>query len=223
MQQPDVVLFYNDFGRPYLPLIERLVQSAKVQMPECRTVVMTMTPSKKLFKLFDHPIHIVSEPNAKTVCLDKARAIVTYMAQADRPVIFTDPDVEFVRPAVFPEADVGLLWRKSKPSQPVNSGMIFSLPSTDEFWKRYGNTVAGLPSVLHAWWADQLALSVMIGTYNHKAGDTFECHGAQVSLLEENDVCAAPERATEKAFAIHYKGWRKGEGWEQYFPRKSAA
>jgi hypothetical protein len=223
VQQPDVVLYYNDFGRPYLPLIERMVQSAKAKM-DCRTVVMTMTPSKKLFKLFDHPIHIVSEPNAKTVCLDKARAIVTYMAQADRPCIFTDPDVEFVgQPEFQNDADVRLLWRKSKPSQPVNSGMIFAKPGSPEFWKRYGNTVAGLPSVLHAWWADQLALSVMIGASEHKAGDVFRCHDAKVELLEENDVCAAPERATDKAFAIHYKGWRKGDGWEQYFPRKSAA
>lgn len=218
----DIVLFYNDFGRPYLPLIERMTKTAKEQMPHCRTVLLTMTPSAKLFRLFDHSIQIVQDADATRICYDKARAITTYQAQSDRNCVHTDPDVEFIKPVEFPDADVGLLWRKSKPAQPVNSGMIFARPGSPDFWKRYATTVASLPSALHSWWADQLAFSVMVGASLNEAGKHLRMHDADVLLMAEEDVCSAPEKVTDRAVAIHYKGIRKGIDFAPYFSKRAA-
>lgn len=212
----DVVCFYADLGRPYLPLIERMTKSAKAVMPDCKTVLITLSPTAQLCDLFDHSIHMMAEPSAATLCYDKARAILTYQASMQDRCVFVDPDLEFKKPIVFPEnTDVALVWRK-KHAQPVNGGMIFASPGSPVFWKKYGSVVASLPSPLRSWWADQLALSLMVGSL-HEAGDELQAWDARVKLLAEADVCAPPEQAHEGTVALHYKGTRKGEGWDKYF------
>jgi hypothetical protein len=63
----------------------------------------------------------------------------------DRPCVFIDPDV-FQKPVEFPVmADVGLLWRATKPAQPVNAGMMLAKPGCEEFWNKYGSIAANLP------------------------------------------------------------------------------
>ena len=76
MSEPlDIVCFYAELGRPYLPLIERMTKSAKRVMPYARTVVITPTPSAELCNLFDNWLDISKEITTtdQTVCYDRAR------------------------------------------------------------------------------------------------------------------------------------------------------
>lgn len=216
--QLDLVCFYADLGRPYLPLIEQMTKSAKAVMPDCRTVVMTPTPSKELCRNFDLLVKLEVPVDLKNLCLLKTRSIMTWQGQMDRPSVFVDPDLVFQKPIEFPVmTDVGLLWRSTKPAQPVNAGMILARPGCEEFWKKYGAIAANLPSSLRAWWCDQLAFSVMLGTMHH-AGEMVCAYGANVKLIAEEDACAPPERAKESTWALHLKGKRKGPEWHRIFP-----
>lgn len=214
----DLVLFYADLGRPYLPLIEHTTRSARNVMPEARLVLLTPTPSPALARNFDLLVTLGFDPSPETLCYDKVRAIMTWQAQMDRPCAFIDPDLEFRRPIEFPDSDVGLLWRK-KAAQPVNAGMILAKPGSPLFWKKYGTTAASLPRALRAWWCDQLAFSVMFGTLR-EAGDVVQALDASVALIDENRACAPPERAHEDVWAIHYKGARKPGDWAPYFAQQ---
>lgn len=220
---PDIVCFYTDLGRPYLPLIENMTKSAREVMPGSRLILMTPTPSKALCRNFDLVVQLKIDADVKTICFEKARAMTSWQAQMDRPCVFIDPDVIFKRPVEFPIlADVGLLWRSTKPAQPVNAGMILAMPGAEEFWKKYGAIVANLPGALRAWWCDQLAFSLLLGSMHH-AGEMVSAYGANVKLIAEEDACAPPERAKDTTWAIHLKGKRKGPGWEQIYPAKSGA
>jgi hypothetical protein len=217
VQPLDVVCFYSDLGRPYIPLIENMTRSAKAVMPGCRTILLTPTPYPSLCKLFDYPVELRIETSLRTVCLDKARATITWQSQMDRPCVFIDPDVTFVKPVEFPVlADVGLLWRSTKPAQPVNSGMVLATPGNADFWNKYGSIAANLPHALHAWWCDQLAYSLLLGSM-HYAGEMVSAYGANVKLIPEEDACAPPERAKDQTWAIHLKGKRKGPGFNSVF------
>lgn len=217
MQPLDIVCFYSDLGRPYLPLIQNMVRSAKAVMPGCRTVLLTPTPYPSLCNLFDLPVHLMIDSSLKTVCMEKVRATLTWQAQMDRPCVFIDPDVTFQNPVQFPVmTDVGLLWRSTKPAQPVNSGMVLATPGCADFWKKYGAIAANLPPQLHSWWCDQLAYSLMLGTMHH-AGELVCAYGANVRLILEDDACAPPERAKDTTWAIHLKGKRKGPAFNSVF------
>ena len=213
----DLVLFYSDLGRPYFPLIKRMTESAKAVMPWARTIILTPTPTPELCALFDQHVHFTQmQSTVHTICYDKATAIVSWQKGIDRPTVFIDPDLEFKRPIEFPEdADIGLLWRGTT-AYPVNGGMIFTRPGCQKFWTRYGNICAGLPKPFRAWFADQLALAIMIGDY-HKEGELVEAYGAKIKLFPCYEICARPEDATENTWAIHYKGVRKGVEFEQFF------
>lgn len=214
----DLVCFYADLGRPYLPLIAEMTRSAKAVMPECRTVLLTPTPSAKLLRLFDLPVHLKIETTLKTICFDKVRAILTWQSQMDRPCVFIDPDVVFMRPVEFPiGADVGLMWRTTKAAQPVNSGMVLATPGCPQFWKQYGQVAANLPDALRGWWCDQLAFSLMLGT-EHRTGELIRSYDARVKLIPEDEACSPPERALPHTWAHHLKGGRKGEGFAHIFP-----
>ncbi len=218
---PDFVCFYNDIGRPYLHLIEQMTKSAKAVMPESRTVLLTSTPSKALCKLFDTYAVFEGEATDKSLCFDKARAIISWQVKADRPCIYTDPDIVFRRTIEFPPTDIGLLFRK-KTAHPINSGLILARPGGEPFWRAYGNTVASLPRSLRAWYADQIALSVIIGSL-HSPGDVVMAHGSTISLMDWSMVCCSEEHANESTPAIHYKGTRKGQEFAPYFTASNPA
>ena len=223
MQPTDLCCFYSDLGRPYFPLIKRMTESAKRVMPDARTILLTPTPTPELCALFDQHVHFTTmQTTVNTVCYDKATAIVSWQKTIDRLTVFIDPDLEFKRPIDFPSnADIGLLWRGTT-AYPVNGGMIFTQPGCAKFWTRYGNICAGLPKPFRSWFADQLALAIMIGDY-HKAGEIVEAYDRRIKLFPCYEICARPEDATENAWAIHLKGVRKGPEFEQFFspPRKS--
>lgn len=213
MSEPlDIVCFYAELGRPYLPLIERMTKSAKRVMPYARTVVITPTPSAELCNLFDNWLDISKEITTtdQTVCYDRARCTVSWQAMTKGRTIYTDPDIEFHREVEFDGSfDVGLLWRPRKPDQPINTGIVLAEPGFKDFWSHYGAIVVNLPLPLRSWWCDQLSFNVMLGTM-HKSGDTFQAHDARVKLFEMSQHCTPHDKATtDNPWAWHDKGARK--------------
>lgn len=224
-QSPDVVCWYADLGRPYLPLIAQMTASAKRVMPDSRTVLITPTNSEELASHFDIVWDISHQitTTEKTVCYDRARATVSWQAMTDRRTIYADPDIEFNRAVEFDGSfDVGLLWRPRKPDQPINTGIVLAEPGSLTFWSHYGAIVANLPLPLRSWWCDQLAYNVMLGTI-HKAGETLQAHDARVKLFLMSEHCTPREKATtDNPWAWHDKGKRKWHG-EDVQPISGAA
>lgn len=215
----DVIAYYADFGRDYLPLLRKVSTSAKQVMPECRTICATPDPDK-VGKTWDHIIELPKGVTIQTLCYERARFTTSWMLNTDRPVIFTDPDIEFKNPVpVHDLYDVGLLWRQSKPDQPINEGIVIAHPHRPKFWTHYGKIVVNLPKVLRWWWCDQIAFSILTGAC-HSAGDILSLDDAQVQLIDGETYCPNSDRPNPKAWALHYKGARKGEGWDKVFLSK---
>lgn len=210
--QPDIVCFYADLGRPYRHLLERMTSSAKAVMPRCRTVLLTPTPSPQIEKLFDKTVDLSKyiRTTDKTVCYDRAKVTVSWQAFTKNRTIYADPDIEFNREPEFDGSfDVGLLWRKRKPDQPINTGIVLAEPGQPDFWRHYGSIVENLPAALRSWWCDQLAYTVMLGTL-HSSGETVRAYDADVRLFEMTDNCTPREKATtDNPWAWHDKGKRK--------------
>lgn len=208
----DVVFYYAELGNPYLPLIERATQSCLEVMPYARRVLLTPTPSQELNKHFDKVVDL--SPNMKTtresLCYDRARVTVSWQGMTKNDTIYSDPDIEFQKPIPFDGSfDVGLLWRKRKPDQPINTGLVLATPGSPMFWARYGAIVENLPAKLRGWWCDQLAFNVLMGTY-HEAGETIQAYDARVKLFDWLEACAPPEKLTgQQPWALHQKGHRK--------------
>ena len=144
MPQLDIVCFYADLGNPYLPLLERMTQSAKAVMPYCRTVLLTPTPSRYLSSLFDKTCDLSPDmkTTTETLCYDRARTTVSWQGLTQVPTCYTDPDIEFRKPIPMSnDWDVALLWRKRKPDQPINTGVVLANPGPSLFWARYGAIV----------------------------------------------------------------------------------
>ena len=216
----DVVCYYVDFGRPYQPLMERMCASAKRVM-DCRTVIMTPTPRPWMDDVFDHVAPHTSVTEQKVtldnLCQQRSEAMMSWAALTRRDTLFVDPDLEFIAPPPFDDSfDVGLLWQRDRMTMPVNTGAILCRPGQREFWLMYGNSVVNLPGRIHGWWCDQLGFSLMLGT-QHAPGDRLVSCGARVWLMDGPDHCDTPKRITPNAWAKHYKGRLKGEGWAKIF------
>ncbi len=222
----DVVCYYADFGRPYAALLQRMADSAKRVM-SCRTVLLTPTPGCDGAQYFD----LVAETDeverlGDTALISKARcrANLRWLLNTDRLTICCDPDIEFVAPPhIAANASIGVIWRQ-KPDQRVNAALWWTRSFLPKFWLHYGAVVESLPAEMHAWWADQMAFTILLGSY-HEAGDIVNCGGTRVRLMDGDDV-ALPEARTDRTWAIHYKGQRKGAGWEKFFdtrPEHAAA
>lgn len=212
----DIVCYYTDFGNPYEPLMERMTRSAREAMPYARTVVITPTPHLKFTRYFDKVVD-VSETvpvSANTLCYERARSTVSWQAISTVPTAYVDPDIEFRKPIPFSdEFEVGVLWRKRKPDQPVNTGVVMAMPGCPEFWARYGAIVANLPLKIRGWWCDQLAFSVLLGVL-HEPGETIMAKDARVKLLDWTVNCCPEEKCPDeiargKLWAVHMKGQRK--------------
>lgn len=213
----DIVAFYTDLGRDYEPLFRSMTETAKEHMPGCRTVLLSPKPPDNIAKLFDFPATIADcAATIENLCLQRGRVHVSWMATTERPALLVDPDIVFRSGAPIDRpCDVGLCWR-NKPDQPINSGMVFARPGHSDFWRHYGSVVVNTPKKLWGWWCDQMGFSLMTGVC-HKAGDTLLLDNARVALWEAIDNCGTAELVTEKAWAIHNKGRRKGPGWEDVF------
>lgn len=223
----NIVCYYADFGRPYAPLIERMTKSAKELMPDARTVLLTPTKNTMVQQYFDTIYAIDCQTEIGTLCRERARAMATWMTYMEGGwTVFVDPDVYFRRAIEFGEHfDVGLLWR-SKPDQPINTGLILARHGCPDFWQRYGKIAVNLPKAIHHWWCDQIAFALMTSVM-HKAGDILDIEDARVWLMDANRHCALPGREVDETWAIHEKGRLKGEGWDKIFtgrdPEKVAA
>jgi hypothetical protein len=227
----DLVCYYADLGRPYLPLIERMTQSAKAVMPEARTVLLTPNAGPEYQALFDETRLVGGPPDHKTLCLSRSQAMWSWALQTDRNAVFVDPDIAFQRPIDFFDrglADIGLLWRKGKPDQPINTGLVLTRPGLEAFWKRYANVVSNLPEAVHYWWCDQLGFALLTGVC-HDAGMFIDIGDgvtgdrlAGAYLLDMAHYCPKSDQPHPGAWAIHFKGDRKGPGWEQVFKKSGA-
>jgi len=209
--QLDLVVWYADLGRPYLPLIQQCTASAKRAMPYIRTVLLTPTPSRELGACFDKMVELPGLPaDQNTICIDRVKATVSWQSMTQNRTIYADPDIEFNREIPFDGSfDVGLLWRPRYPAQPINTGIVLAEPGHQDFWRHYGAIAVNLPKPLHSWWCDQLAYTVMLGTL-HIAGDTVKAHDARVKLFDMHSHCTAREKVTsDNPWAWHDKGQRK--------------
>src|ERR1700690_368780 len=120
----DIVCFYADLGRDYEPLLTKMVASAKRTMPNAQIICTTPTPNGKIGKGWHHVVPLPDQVTFENICIERARMTVSWMIRAQRPVIFTDPDIEFINPVKWDGlTDVNLLWRTNKPDQPVNEGL----------------------------------------------------------------------------------------------------
>lgn len=219
---PDIVCYYAELGRPYTRLLERMTASARRVMPDARLVLITPTGCDAE-RCFDVVARIEVKTTFDNLCLERARATVSWMLQTGNRTILADPDIEFRNPVEMDGTfDVGLVWRSGKPDQPINTGLVFAEPGRPQFWKRYGSVAVNLPPTLYGWWCDQLAYVVMTGVA-HRAGDRMLIDDARVNLIDSRIACAKPADATEETWAVHYKGALKGEGWESIFPKRSGA
>lgn len=215
----DIVCFYADLGRPYRPLIEQMSRSAGEKIPGCRRVMLTPTPQDWMNIFFDDVFPLPVAVTLDNLCFERARASMSWGTVTSFPFLLVDPDIMFLAPPrIEDNADIQLLWRRSKPDQPVNSGVVYSRPGQVGFWTDYGHIAANLPWRLHGWFCDQLAFSLMTGVYN-RAGDVIQLGPTRIKLVDALDHCERPGRATEKAWAHHFKGWTKGEEWKQYYKR----
>ncbi len=217
----DIVCFYADLGRDYPPLLERFCRSAKKVMPGHALICATPTPEGNIGKLWDHVVPLPRKADVTNLCLERARFTVSWMLHARDMAIFADPDIEFLRPIPIEGLeDVNVMVRKHKIDQPINSGIIIAKPGPREFWLHYGRVTVNLPEVLHHWWCDQLAINLMVGVC-HKAGEVLKLDDATVKLLDGSKLCPNSDSPTEMAWALHYKGGRKGPGWDKVYVPKS--
>lgn len=215
----DVVCYYVDWGRPYGPLLRNMAESAKRVMPECRTVLLTPTPMCDGAAHFDavyQSPEIKEKDGIALLSLSRCQANVSWQAQSQTETIYCDPDVEFLRRPVFrDEDDICLLWR-DKPDQRVNAALFYSKPGQRYFWERYGRIVQSMPAEMQAWWSDQMAFTLMVGSYCEPGGSR-HCDGSVVRFMDPKYTCGNPEDIDAQAFAVHRKGRRKGPGWEKWF------
>lgn len=217
-----VVCYYMDMGRPYLPLIENMTASVKAVMPDTRTVLLTPTPNCNASQFFDHTQFIGDRPTDETnICRERGVAMASWMlAKHGCDTIFVDPDIVFRNKPEFDSTfDIGLMWRTDKPDQPINTGLILAKPDRDKFWRHYGNVIVNLPKPFHYWWCDQLAFALLTGVC-HYPGDTLLVDDARVRLFKQSEVCPVSGEAwdtTSSAWAVHYKGRRKGPEWDQIY------
>src|SRR5689334_670953 len=150
MQRLDIVCYYADLGRPYEPLIRQMCASAKANVPGSRTVMLTPTPAAYMEECFDDVFPLPVAATADNLCFERARASMSWGTTTSAPFLLVDPDIMFLAPPrIDPQADIQLLWRRSKPDQPVNSGVVFSKAGQIAFWKDYGHIAANLPWRLH--------------------------------------------------------------------------
>lgn len=206
----DIVCFYTDLGFPQYPaLLEQLCKSAQEVMPEARRVLLTTTPGCDGAERFQKIVSLPVEIDETNLCFRRAQAITSWMIAAETDTIIVDADIKFLRPVQFGAYDVGLMWR-NKADQPVNSGMILGRPGFKEFWRHYGTVAASLPVPFHAWWGDQLPLSLLTGVCR-RVGDTVMVDDALVHLIDMYRFCAKVGEPDDQAWAVHYKGpSRKG-------------
>ena len=221
----DIVCFYADIGRDYEPLLTRMTKSAKAKMPKARLICATPTPEGRIGQNWDHIVPLPKTINVRNLCLERARFTISWMLHADRPALLVDPDIEFLREIPMEGLEeINFFTRKGKIDQPINGGMMICKPGPKEFWFHYGRITVNLPDVLHAWWCDQLALNLMIGACE-RAPAVLRRDDATVKLLDGKELCPNSDAKTisPAAWAIHYKGARKGPGWDKvYLPKEKS-
>lgn len=215
----DVGFFYVDMGRPWWrEAIGDLISTARETQPGCRITHYGDKPTGQIPGT-DGSILATERIDAGVLMVSKAFMWATAGMRADRCTVLTDADVTFLRdmePLFEGDWDVGLLWRAegaASMAQPYLAAMALTKPTPGarEFWRIYRDVAGNLPRGWHAWWVDQVAFGIVLGTVHHRDG-IIAAPGFKVKLFDADLL--APKVPTEKGYTVHLKGLRaeKREG-----------
>lgn len=207
----DVVCYYADFGLPYREHVIRHARSIKKVMPEARSILLTPN-AVDLSPYFNHVIVTEAQANWDTLMADRTIAHIRWAVGTDRRTIFTDCDLELLKPPEFDGSfDVGLLWRgRDRTDMPVCASMILMEPNLQEFNRLWAEIAINIPAPIKQWWADQISLSLITGV-THRKGSTLLIEDARVKLLDYSLCADKQDKVTEETWAIHRKGAEKGK------------
>ncbi len=217
----DVVCYYADFGLPYREHVIRHARSVKRVMPEARSILLTPN-AVDLSPYFNHVIVTEKEANWETLMADRCLAHIRWAAGTDRRTIFSDCDLELLKPPVFDGGfDVGLLWRgRDRTDMPICASMILMEPNLTEFCRLWAEIVVNIPDPIKQWWCDQISLSLITGV-THQKGDLLSIEDARVKLLDYALCADKAEKVTEDSWALHQKGSKKGKWFMDLMGRPS--
>lgn len=209
----DVGFFYVDHGRPWWrTAIANMIASARETQPGCR-IHHYGDAHTRAWPGSDDAILSETKIDANIMMLAKAFMWGQAGQKADRPLVLTDADVIFKRdmaPLFDGDWDVGLLWRDHGAvslAQPYLAAMALTKPTEGAraFWKHYVDVAGNLPKAWHAWWIDQVALGLVLGTVHH-AGGIIQAPGFRVKLFDADML--APKYETPDCYSVHFKGLR---------------
>lgn len=212
----DLAFLYVDLGNQFLKqATTEMLRSAVRAMPGVNIVQLRdkkspLHPFANAERLFD------KEVGADELAAFKGWAFAAHAIQTERPTIFCDVDVIWNGPGaaerlrVWQPGSIGVLYRDVPDLKimPYNTGMILYQPKARTFWREYQAMCESCKDGFRAWWADQLAMSAMIG---HHSEAQMVCQ-AYIELLDMDAVVPAPSEiptAPMKGWATHFKGPRK--------------
>ena len=205
----DIAFFYVDHGREWWRgAVDRMIATARATQPGCRMVHLGDAHTKQ-WPGTDDALLADGRIGAERMMACKGFMWAQQAMKAERDTLLIDADVEFQRdmaPLFAGDWDVGLLWRETGSAaiaQPYLACMALTKPTEGarRFWQRYGDAVGNLPKAWHAWWVDQVAFSVVLGTA-HKRGDAVVTPEFRVKLFDADVL--APKRGD--GYVVHHKG-----------------
>lgn len=209
----DIGFFYVDLGRPWWRgAVDNMVATARATQPGCRVRHYGDAPTGAWPGTDDATL---AAERIDATILMAAKAFMWGRAgqEAQRNTVLTDADMDFRRdmaPLFDGDWDVGLLWRQTgqvSVAQPYLAAMALTKPTAGAraFWKQYADVAGNLPKAWHAWWVDQVALGVVLGTVHHRDG-IIAAPDFKVKLFPVDGV--APKVEKPGCYAVHFKGMR---------------
>jgi hypothetical protein len=210
----NIAFFYIEQGRPWWrDAIANLMATARSTQSWAR---ITHLGDRKTGQIPGTDAALLSNEDIGFERLMMAKGFLwaAHAQQTDRNTILTDADVEFRRdmaPLFEGDWDVALLKRGDGPvrqAQPLLAAMALTKPTEGarRFWAEYQTVLSNFPRAWAAWWCDQMALSLVLGTTNLR-GDVVACDGFRVALLDADVI--APAVAMPGAYTVHFKGLRE--------------
>lgn len=220
----DLVFLFIDYGDPFLrQATTEMLRSAQAAMPGIN--IVQVRDGKSRLHPFAKAERVFGDVPREDLAAFKGIAFATHAMETDRPTIFADVDLiwnnagaaDDLREMSEPHIAVMRRLQDEFAVQPFNTGMILFRPAAPRFWAEYRRMCESCKDGFRAWWADQLALSAMIG---YREDDTFaHVADANVYMLDMNRNCPAPDTLpTERmtSWATHFKGARRKEWLVKY-------
>jgi hypothetical protein len=212
----DLVYLLVDYGDVFLrQATTEMLRSAMRAMPGVN-IVQLHDEKTRVHPFANAALKFERDVAREELATFKGWAFAAHAMQTERQTIFTDVDViwsgagaaETLRQ--YQPGSIGVLYRDVPDLKimPYNTGMILYQPKARTFWREYQAMCESCKEGFRAWWADQLAMSAMIG---HHSEAQMVCQ-AHIELLDMDAVVPAPNAPpTEpmRGWAVHFKGKRK--------------